>query len=170
MGDKILKKLAYIITLSTFVFAQAQPQTQTKDDDLSWVDEQIESIKPKRVGIAPKYISLLKDPFIFLEKNKTKKKDKGKTRYTRSRVIPPSILPRPTVSKTSTNSKKVVKKRTKKLELSAIINDTALIAGKWYKLGDSVRGYKITKITLTDVILERKGGKKITLTTKTKIK
>ncbi len=38
--------------------------------------------------------------------------------------------------------------------LSAIINDSAFINGKWYKVGDSVNDYNITEISNTEVKLE----------------
>ncbi len=169
MGDKILKKYLLFILLSSFVLAnQIQPKPKANIEntsikklqkELQWVDKQIEAIKPPRKGVAYRAISYLKDPFVFLEKNKTKKEKKTQTFKTAPSVVPTSIT-------NSVGKQKVVSKK-KILKLKAIMNNSALINDKWYKVGEVVNGYTITKVTLTEVLL-KKGSKSITLTTYTK--
>ena len=115
-------------------------------DELKWVDEQIQAIKPPRSGISKSKINAVKDPFIFLKKNKDKS---GK-----STVAAKSTN---TLKKRSTltNTNKVSKK-SKSLSLDAIINKSALINGKWYKLGEMVGKYTLSSIERTTVILKYK--------------
>ena len=66
-------------------------------NELSWVDEQVEAIKPARPGIDNSIISAIEDPFIFLEKNgykKTKKQQK-------KRVLIKTAPKKKTVKKTN---------------------------------------------------------------------
>ncbi len=118
-------------------------------NELAWVDEQIEAIKPPRKGIATKDISKLKDPFIFLKPNKNKKKVKSP--YKRS------------------STKKYVRKHSSKFKLKAILNKAALINGKWYKEGEKVYGYKLEKVNPQSIVLTR-GKKQILLSTVSKSK
>ncbi len=126
---------------------------QLHADELLWVNKQIDAIIPNRVGLDSNTISKLKDPFIFLNKN------------------------RPTVKKTSSKkyrakksySKKIYKSKRKRLILDAIINKSALISGTWYKLGQTINGYKITDITADSVLLS-KNNKKVQLSTFSAIK
>ena len=39
-------------------------------DELSWVDEQVQAIKPARQGMQNHNLNIIKDPFIFLAKNR----------------------------------------------------------------------------------------------------
>ncbi|SFV50084.1 hypothetical protein MNB_SM-7-1510 [hydrothermal vent metagenome] len=132
--------------------------------DLQWIDKEIEAIKPPRKGVSYRSISLLKDPFIFLEKNALKKKkkkvDKGKES---AKQVIPEVIP----SMTNTKAIKVQKRYSNSLKLMAIINNSALINDHWYRVGDKVGGYKIVKITLSEVVL-RNSIRSLTLTTKTK--
>jgi len=140
-----MKKLFYIIPfIITTSFA----------NELSWVDEQIEAIKPSRVGVSLKEISRLKDPFIFLHRGK-KDEEKEIKLNKKSVVI------------TKTTSTPVIKKVHKGLFLEAILNKSALINGKWYKVGDEVYGYKILSIEAKSVELKKNKKRKI-LTTKSK--
>ncbi|WP_297439626.1 hypothetical protein [Sulfurimonas sp.] len=120
-------------------------------NELSWVDEQVEAIKPSRQGLSDKAASKLKDPFIFLI---VKKEDvKGKK----------------TLKKRVRRSNYVKKTYTRKFTLKAILNKSALINGRWYKEGDKVYGYKLKIIDLNTVLLNR-SNKKILLSTKSKSK
>ena len=61
------------------------------------------------------------------------------------------------VIKKDEDSNKTVAMSPKKqmsFDLSAIINHSAFINGKWYKVGDSMNDYNITKIGDTEVKLE----------------
>jgi len=122
-------------------------------NELSWVDEQIEAIKPSRKGLKKEKVALLKDPFIFLHKKEEKKKEKVSSKKTSKQVY---------------RYKKVYKKY-RSLQLEATMNHSALISGKWYKLGDKVRGYTLHHISEKEVIL-KKHHKKITLSIKSKHK
>jgi hypothetical protein len=113
-------------------------------NELQWVDKQISSILPNRDGINIQELSNLKDPFITVVEKETPKR---KTNF------------------------KVTKKRykTKKtiFKLGAIMNNSALINTHWYKVGSTVKGYKISSIQNSVVILKR-GKRTLHLTTKTK--
>jgi hypothetical protein len=144
-------KYYILFTLSLFI-------SLLQADELSWVDEQIKAISPKRVGIDEKSISKVKSPFIYLAKNRVIKKS---TKVKRS-----------TPKKYYHAKKRVYKNRTKqrhkRLILDAIMNNSALINSHWYKLGDSINGYKISTIESNSILLT-KGNKKIELSTASKI-
>lgn len=123
-------------------------------NELKWVDEQIEAIKPPRSGISKAKINTVESPFIFLGKNKKDIKSKAIRRSAKSS----------TSSRTKRNK---IYKRSKKLVLSAIINQSALINKKWYKLNDKVGKYTLSSISRTSVILSYK-KKELLLSTNTK--
>lgn len=153
MGDKILKKEALLIALSCLVMANE------KSVDLSWVDQEIAAIKPPREGVSNRTISLLKDPFVFLHKNKETQEKKEN----RAKQPAPALIP------SVTNSCSVTAKsasQTKSLKLKAIINNAALINDRWYKVGQTVGHYKIVKVTLNEVTLQS-ANKTMKLTTYT---
>lgn len=123
--------------------------------ELQWVDEQIDAIKPLRVGLKRSDVSVLKDPIIFIKdkvasdpKSKTKTKSK---KYTKRKKTYRSY------SKTSSKSKNN-NKAIRSLRLEAIINNSALISGRWYKLNDKIKTYKISEIDATTVLLTKKGS------------
>jgi len=117
-------------------------------NELAWVDEQVEAIKPPREGISNKNISKLKDPFIFLHAKKAKKRTRSPyRRYSKKRVL--------------THSSKI--------SLDAILNKSALINGKWYQENEKVYGYKLEKVNPQSILLTR-GKKQILLSTETKSK
>jgi hypothetical protein len=121
----------------------------SNNSELTWVDEQIEAIKPPRIGLSVKEINQLKDPFILLVEKKEDKKT--------------------TAAKAKKHSKYNYKKKIHRrslyhFSLKAIMNKSALINGKWYKEGSYIHNYKIAKVDRNKVILT-KGSKKITLST-----
>jgi len=124
-------------------------------NELDWVNKQIEAIKPPRDGLKSSAINANTDPFIFLKKNKPEKKSKnGK------------VVSKAAKSNTkSTNTNKIVVKKKTILSLTAVMNKSALINGKWYKLGEKVSGYKLSKVNTTSVLLI-KTGKKLVLSTR----
>ncbi|MEN4052239.1 MULTISPECIES: hypothetical protein [Sulfurimonas] len=140
-----MKKLTIILLLLL--------STQLFSNELAWVDEQIEAIKPPRKGIDNKKISKLKDPFIYL---KTKKGKKRKKSTYRSR-------------KSSTSGSKKVRTYSSKISLEAILNKSALINGKWYREGEKIYEYKLEKVNLKTVLLT-KGKKQLLLSTVSKSK
>ncbi|UCM99524.1 hypothetical protein LCX93_08255 [Sulfurimonas sp. SWIR-19] len=128
--------------------------SQLFSNNLAWVDEQIEAIKPPRIGVSEKEISRIKDPFIFLHKKNDSKKNKtGKK----------------TVFGAHANYKKVMQHSTLHFRLDAILNKSAMINGKWYKQGKYIYGYKLAKVGRNSVLLVRK-NKKLLLSTKSKSK
>jgi len=114
-------------------------------NELKWVDNQIQAIKPPRSGISKVKINTVKSPFIFLNK----KEDKSKaTSNSKKRVDK--------ATSSSKTRKKKTYKRSKRLVVTAIINKSALINKKWYKLNDKVGKYTLTSISRTEVILSYK--------------
>ena len=113
-------------------------------NELTWVDEQVEAIKPPRVGMKGRELSILKDPFIFLKKNRTDEtKNKSGAKRTRTASVPGRTT-------TSSNTKTIIKKK-KRLSVTMLMNSSAFINGKWYKVGDKVSGYKVSKIDSSSV-------------------
>lgn len=119
-------------------------------DELQWVDEQIEAIKPPRKGVSDANISALKDPFIFKNSNSSKESVK-------------------TVAKSSKSSKYKSLKRYRKYILKTIINKSAMINGKWYKINDKVGLYTLSEVKRNSVVLSYK-SKKLVLSTVSKNK
>jgi len=141
MGDYILMKTLYI----TLFFLLTQ---HLYANELTWVDEQVEAIKPPRIGISDKEIDKIKDPFIFLVKED--KKVLKSTKKSSKRIYKRSHF--------------VKKHYGKKLHLEAILNKSALINQRWYKEGQWVYGYKLIKVNRTSVVLQKQ-NKKLLLTT-----
>ncbi len=153
MGDKILKKTVLLIAFACLIMANE------KSADLSWVDQEIAAIKPPRKGISNRTISMLRDPFVFLKKNKEKDEKEKKAPQTL-----PSVVPSVTKSCAVVTPKRSI--RSKALRLLAIINNSALINDKWYKVGEKIGKYKIIKVTLNQVTLQSP-SRTLTLTTYT---
>lgn len=150
MGDSILMKKLFLGLLLIQITINA--------NELEWVDEQINAIKPPRTGIKDADISTLKDPFIFF--NKKSSKDSTTTKKSAK-------------TKTTTKSSKVVKTSIAKnssrgFTLDAILNKSALINGKWYKLGDIIDTYTLQEVNKNDIVLVKKGFKAVFLSTETK--
>ncbi|WP_457746155.1 hypothetical protein [Sulfurimonas sp.] len=126
----------------------------TPANELTWVDEQVEAIKPPRVGFNIKKLARVSDPFIYLRTSK-----KGGASGAKRR----SSVPK------GSGSAKVKKTKVFKLTLNAILNQSAMINGKWYKKGEKVYGYKLAKVTTNAVLLTKK-KKKVQLSTKSRSK
>jgi len=118
-------------------------------DELTWVDQQIEAIKPPRSGLKSSTLASIENPFIFLQKNKKEVKNKQKSKASTTKGIKNTI----------------VAKKKFTFTLGAVLNKSALISGKWYKLNDKVNGYKLSKIEPTSVVLT-KNRKKMVLSTR----
>jgi len=121
-------------------------------NELSWVNEQVEAIKPPRAGMKRSELSALKDPFIFLKKNE--KETTSSTKKTKKTF-------------TATPLKRAQKEAS--LSLTMLMNTSALINGKWYKVGDRVHGYRLSKIDAKSVLLSKHNKKRL-LTTSSKTK
>jgi hypothetical protein len=111
-------------------------------NDFAWIDKQIQEIEKSRSSIKNSTISNIKNPFIFLEKNGYN-------------IVKVKI------------TNKVVKKSSTKPILEMIINKSALINSKWYKVNGVVDGYKIKTINKTNVIISFQ-KKEYTLSLKSK--
>ncbi len=123
-------------------------------NELAWVDEQVEAIKPPRHGMKNRELSTLRDPFIFLNKNRAS--SSGAKSSKKKKIA------------TSSDKNRVIKKKSS-LSVTMLMNSSAMINGKWYRIGDTVSGYKIAKIDTTSVLLTKK-SKKLLLSTNTKSK
>ena len=91
------------------------------------INKQIKEIKPARRGVTKLAVSTTKNPFIMFKVNK-----KGK--------------------KIAFVSKKKVKLTPLKLE--SVINKSVKINGKWYKEGDRIRNYTISKVSSGEALLK----------------
>lgn len=145
-----MKNLTIILS---FIFT-----TSLVSNELSWVDEQVQAIKPARIGMKSRDISRIKDPFIFLLKNRDEEEI---TAIKSDEVKEPS---KSIITSTNTESKKV-KTVNKVLTLEVIMNSSAMISGDWYKVGDLVNGYRVSSISPKTVLL-RKDQKELLLSTK----
>lgn len=146
MGDYILmKKLLILATVSLVPMVMAAnsatpkqkqansqvqkaiQQSETLNHKL--IRTQIQEIKPPRTGVRAVDVMRTKSPFILLKTGK----DGKKTTY-------------------------AVKKRVKlpPLKLESVINKNVKINGKWYKEGDRVRQYTVTKVSSGKVLLKSK--------------
>lgn len=114
------------------------------DKELTWVDEQIQAILPARVGVPDGIIGSLGDP---MRLNKPKA-----VAMSGNLLAPPKlgVLALP----------KVV---LEPLRLKALINKSALINGKWYKVNDAVRSYTLSEIKPNSVLLIGKKDQKLIL-------
>jgi len=139
-------------TLHTLLFSLIAFTPIYAANELAWVDEQIEAIKPPRIGLSSDEIVKLKNPFIFLRTQEKKEKVSKNTKTT----------PVKSYKKRWRSTK-----RYKGLTLEAVLNKSVLINGKWYKLGEKVYGYTITKINAKTVELRKYKRTKI-LSTKSK--
>jgi hypothetical protein len=153
-----MKKYILIGLFSTMVIYAAVPTVTSSavtvisqpngDKELAWVDEQIFAILPARVGVPDGYINSLRDPM--------KMKQVAPIPKPINLLAPPKlgnsigILAQPTVIE-------------EPLRLLAIMNNSVLISGKWYKVGQSVRNFTLTEIKSNSVLLTGKKDQKLIL-------
>jgi len=130
-------------------------------NELSWVDTQVEAIKPARKGMSDSELNKIKDPFIFYKNRSNRTYIK-----TRKKSVKYSTTKKSTTSSEATNT--ILQQPLKRLVLSAIINNSALINGEWYKLNESVDSFKLSNINRTSVVLTRGNGKLVLTTSDTK--
>jgi len=144
-------KTVYIIFLALIINLNA--------NELDWVNQQIEAIKPVRIGLNEADLLSLKDPLVFI------KKDKESDKITIKKTA------KKTYRRYSKSSKKVKSKADKQIRhnyhVEVIMNKSARINGKWYKLGEKIDRYTLQKIERTFVLLSAK-GKYIMLSTSNK--
>jgi len=124
-----------------------QPQS---DKELLWVDEQIKAIIPSRIGISDGFINSLLDPVKYT----------AAVRLPNSKVS--TLLAPPKLGSMSLLPviPKVIEEP---LRLQALMNKSALINGKWYKINDTVRSYSLAEIKQGSVLLSGKKGQPLIL-------
>jgi len=140
----LLIYISVILTINTYA------------NELKWVDEQIQAIKPPRNGVSKTKINGLSNPFVFLQKNKDISNKKSVA--SRSKKTTPSLL-----------NKNKVSKKSNIITLDAIINKSALINGKWYKINDKIGKYTLSSVERTTAILKYK-NKELYLSTNSRNK
>ena len=121
------------------------------DKELLWVDEQIKAILPPRVGVSDGFINSLLDPVKYI------KPTKGLGSIGASGLLAPPKLGGIPLAMTPP---KVIEEP---LRLQALMNKSALINGKWYKLNDGVRAYTLSEIKSNSVLLSSKKGQPLLL-------
>jgi len=127
MGDYILMKKLLLIAIVSSVAVLASANVAS--DSHAQINKQIEEIKPPRAGVKASNVLRTKSPFLLY---KTGKDGKRKTYTAKKKVkLPP-------------------------LKMESSINNNVKINGKWYKEGDRVRQYTITKVTSGEVLLKSK--------------
>ncbi|WP_294966899.1 hypothetical protein [Sulfurimonas sp.] len=130
-------------------------------NELSWVDTQVQAIKPPRKGMSNNELNKIKDPFIFY-KNRYNKK------YVKARK---KSVKKYSVKKSTTSSDAVITilpQPSKHLVLKAIINKSALINGEWYKQNEYIDSYQISSVNRTSVVLTKSNRKFVLTTSDTK--
>lgn len=137
-----MKKLIYILCISLFSLLYANV-IKTDNARLAWVKQQVSAISQPRVGVSSRYIDILKNPFLFTYKVKKIIKVGNHIYIVRTHS-----------------------RRFRTLKLLLIINHQALINGRWYKLHDKLRGFKISSINKNQVILKNRHHTKILSTQK----
>lgn len=120
-----------LLCLLTPLFLQANDSLLYQNKSLSWVNAQVQAIQVPRIGVSESYIESIHNPFVFTYTVKKGHKliHKKYKRYYRH------IRP---------------------LQLMMIINNKAMINGRWYGLHNWLRGYKIVSITSTGVALKNR--------------
>lgn len=127
-------------------------------NELQWVDEQIEAIKPPRKGVN---ILKVDTPFVFLEKNRPEIKKEAKTQQ-QTNIDTSQEESSKVVDQNIENDNSGIQKDN--FNLDAIINSSAMINGGWYKKNDIIDGYVVFSIDKTSVIL-KKDTKELILST-----
>lgn len=124
MGDYILMKKLFILPLVPLWLLGAV------NEDLAWVDKQVEAIKPPRSGVSARTVNKTRSPFFKVSEKQTVVKNDGTTVKTEKKPV------------------------WEPLKLEALLNRSALITGNWYKEGERVRQYKVAKISHDSVLLK----------------
>lgn len=134
--------------------------TALLSDELSWVDEQVQAIKPPRSGMKHKAISSLRSPFIFLAKNRGEDVKNGVKKKS------PQVA---SLSSTATKAPKQAKSVKKVFTLGLVMNSSAMINEKWHRVGDIINGYTVKEMSTNSVLLV-KNKKQLLLSTKSNAK
>ncbi len=128
------------------------------DKELMWVDEQIKAILPARIGVTDSFINSLLDPIKYVQPKRTLGATNGLGGYSgQSTLLSPPKL--------STTAPIIVAPKVvvEPLRLKALMNKSALIGLKWYRVGDSVREYTLAEIRSNSVLLNGSKGSSFVL-------
>jgi hypothetical protein len=146
--NKALKKEGVKdVSFSMNVSAGTNPANSFSTSDMSWVDQKIEEIKPQRNGMSNNRLASIKSPFIIVKKE-IKDSDKK------------AIAAKDSNAKKDDKNSPLKRDMSKEpLTLQIVLNSSALINGKWLKENEKTRGYTLTQIQSSYVVLERKKKK-----------
>lgn len=137
-------KTSLLLLLTPLLFIAHGAQTNTKQADMKWVDDEVAAIKPPRKGVTADALSGLHNPFADALLLNQPPQEEG--------AAPAMPVPTPA---DNTN-----------FNLFAVMNaQKALIDGTWYQVDDKVHGYTVDKIGNDSVSLKKK-RRKIELTLK----
>jgi len=114
------------------------------DTNTEWIDAQIEAIKPPRQGVSHSAIEQVNNPFVFVGVKRAPKK----------------VAAKPKAPRTAGPVSEVG------LRLLAVMNNSALINGRWYKLNDNVHGYTLAKVNPDSVMLTKYQTKRMLFVTR----
>lgn len=127
--------------------------TQIQNDkEMLWVDEQIDAIIPARSGVPEGFVNALSDPVKYKVPPKPVKPV--------SVVVLPKIKTSKETNATLPALPKIIEEP---LRLQALMNTSALINGKWYRLNDTVRTYTLAEVRQNSVLLTSKKGQPLIL-------
>ena len=114
--------------------------SQPFSSDFSWIDSQINAITATRKGIEKETLNQSKNPFIFLTQKSQQKSS--------------------SLSKQVTPKKQTILKNKKsfnqKFLLTLLLNKSAMINGNWYKVGETIDGYRLKSFNANSVLLTKK--------------
>jgi len=122
------------------------------DKQLLWVDDHINAIIPSRSGVPEGFVNALGDPIKYLVPPKPVKPV--------SLIVLPKIKTSKETNATLPSLPKIIEEP---LRLQALMNTSALINGKWYRLNDTVRAYTLTEVRQNSVLLTGKKGQPLIL-------
>ena len=134
--------LLTVLLLSTFAWASVPTRES--------INTLVENIKPPRVGLSQKTLSVLKNPFIY----KRKASKNGKTTTQSSRRFKANVY------KSSSHS---YTKRVRSFKLYATLNKSAKINNRWINLNKKIGSYTLKTITKNYVTLQKGTAKPITV-------
>ena len=128
------------------------------DKELLWVDEQIRAILPARIGVTDGFINSLVDPIKYVHPKKTHIESMSLHGQNILGTLrsPPKLSNAPIVP---TAPKIIIEP----LRLKALMNKSALIGLKWYRVGDAVREYTLAEIRTSSVLLSSNKGNSFVL-------
>lgn len=169
MGDRSTMKTLVITSIILTLTLQASnainaPMTlpavgnvtvlQSKSDkELAWVDEQIQAILPSRIGVADGFVNSLNDPMKYLSQVPEAGGSSIKL------LAPPKLGGMPMLP-----SMPIVPKIVEEpLRLQGLMNKSALINGKWYRINEAVRSYTLAEIKPNSILLSGAKGQKLIL-------